>query len=158
MNQQNRKTFLKLYQHYRYEHQLSFYVNRHREFTRAQTQALVFSTGLMLLVALAGALESIDIIWFRMTCLLVAAICPVLATALTGYTALYAFEQQAKIYRDTMHNLHKMRAKTPELQAGLNNADLAQQIGTYVSEVEKILQIEQGQWGQLAKNMKPPEI
>ena len=45
MNQQNRETFLKLYQHYRYEHQLSFYVNRHQEFTRAQTQALVFSMG-----------------------------------------------------------------------------------------------------------------
>lgn len=158
MSQHDVDSFLKLYQQYRYKNQLNFYISRQQEFTRAQTQALVLSTGLILLVALAGALEAIDVSWFRLLCLLVAAICPVLSTALIGYTALYAFEQQAKIYQDAIHNLRKIRAQMPGLQTSLSKADLAQQVSVYVSEVERILQKEQGQWGQLAKNMKPPEI
>lgn len=158
MSQYDVDGFLKLYQQYRYEDQLNFYISRQQEFTRAQTQALVFSTGLILLVTLAGALEVINVPWFRLLCLLVAAICPVLSTALIGYIALYAFEQQAKLYQDAIHNLHKMRAQMPSLQASLNKNDLAQQVSVYVSDVERILQKEQAQWGQLAKNMKPPEI
>lgn len=150
--------FLHLYERYRYHDQVQFYKSRQKEFSQAQNQALTISIGLIFLAALAGALEAIPLSWLRLLCLLLAAICPVLSTALTAYNTLYAFEQQAKLYRDALYNLQKVRVHLPILHQGLHEADFAQQLHTYVHEVEKILQVERGQWGQLAKSMKPPEI
>ncbi len=149
--------FLQLYQRYRYEEQFKFYTSRQKEFTRAENQAFAISIGLIFIAALAGALEGIPLSWFRLVCLLTAAICPMLSATLTGYTALYAFEQQAKLYQDALYNLQKVRMHLPATQQGLSEADFAQQLHVYVQEVEKILQVERGQWGQLARNMKPPE-
>jgi SMODS and SLOG-associating 2TM effector domain 1 len=157
MIQHEDRQFLKLYQSYRYEDQLNFYKSRQREFTSAQTQAITISIGLIFLAAIAGALESIDIPWLRLSCLLAAAICPVLSTALAAYNALYAFEHQAKLYQDTAHNLLQARALIPDLKPGLNDTEYADQLRNFVHEVEDTFLAEQGQWGQLAKNMKPPE-
>ncbi len=157
MNQRDGQQFLKLYQIYRYENQLNFYGSRRREFTKAQTQAITISIGLIFLAALAGALASIDIPWLKLTCLLAAAICPLLATALAAYNALYAFEQQAKLYQDTINNLLPARAFAPDVKQGLSDAEFAEQLNKYVQEVENIFLVEQGQWGQLAKRMRPPE-
>ena len=150
--------FSKLYERYRYNDQIQFYQNRQKEFAHAQNQALMISISLIFLSALAGALESIPLSWLRLICLLLAAICPVLSTTLAAYNTLYAFEQQAKLYRDAFYNLQKVRIYLPAMQQGGNKSDFAQQLHTFVHEVEKILQSEQGQWGQLARNMKPPEI
>jgi hypothetical protein len=150
--------FFQLYERYRYSDQFQFYTSRQKEFSRAQNQALTISIGLIFLAALAGALETIPLPWFKLACLLLAAICPVLSTALTAYNTLYAFEQQAKLYRDALYNLQKVRVHLPEAHQGLSEDHFVQQLHTYVHEVEKILQVERGQWGQLARNMKPPEI
>ena len=150
--------FLELYKRYRYEDQSKFYLSRQKEFARSQKQAFLISIGLIFLAALAAALEAIPLPWLRETCLLAAAICPVLSTALAGYNALYAFEQQAKIYQDAFHNLQRARTHFPVMQEDQSEADFAQQVSAYVQEVENILRVEQGQWGQLAKSMRPPEI
>lgn len=150
--------FFQLYERYRHNDQIQFYRDRQKEFSHAQNQALTVSIGLILLAALAGALETIPLPWLKLACLLLAASCPLLSTALTAYNTLYAFEQQAKLYQDAYYNLQKARVLLPRTQQGVSEIDFAKQLHTYVYEVEKILQVERGQWGQLAKTMKPPEI
>lgn len=149
--------FLQLYQRYRYEDQCMFYMSRQREFTHAHTQAFTLSIGLIFLAALAGALEGLPLPWLRLACLLTAAICPVLSVMLTGYTALYAFEQQAKLYQDALYNLQKVRMYFPDARQGRSEAEFTRQLQEYVQKVEQIFEAEQGQWGQLARTMKPPE-
>jgi hypothetical protein len=155
MTQPEIESFLQLYGRYRYNPQLDFYVSRKREFRRARDQALWISIGLIFFAALAGALETITVPWFNLLCLLIAAICPVLSSALTGYNALYAFEQQAKIYGDALVNLQKIQAR---LGNPRSDADLSAYVIQYVQAIEETLQNERGQWGQLAHNMKPPDL
>lgn len=157
MSQHDDQQFLELYRKHRYEDQLDFYKQRRREFTKAQTQAIFISIGLIFLVFIAGAFESVEVRWLKLTCLLAAAICPVLSTAFAAYSALYAFEQQAKLYQDTVNNLQRARVLVPDIRQGLSEAEFAEQLNKYVDEVENIFLVEQGQWGQLAKKMKPPE-
>lgn len=154
----NAEQFLHLYERYRHRDQIEFYKNRQKEFSHAQNQALSLSIGLIFLAALAGALEATPLPWLRLVCLLLAAICPILSTALTAYSALYAFEQQAKLYQDAFYNLQKARAQLPEMHDGLSEDKFSQQLQTYVQQAEKILQIEHGQWGQLARTIKPLEM
>ncbi len=152
------RQFLRIYERYRYRDQLAFYRDRQKEFSRAQNQTLSLSIALIFLAALAGALEAIPLSWLRLVCLLLAAICPILSTALTAYNTLYAFGRQAKLYQDAFYNLQKVRAQQLEDQQGLSDDEFSRQLHRYVQQVEKILQIEQGQWGQLARTMKPLEM
>jgi SMODS and SLOG-associating 2TM effector domain 1 len=159
MSQRDDKQFLKLYQTYRYEDQLHFYRSRQTEFTTANAEGTAISIGLMFLAAAIGGIaSSVTIPWLKLTCLLVAAICPILSTALAGYSVLYGFELQAKLYQDTINNLLKAHAHEPSLKQGLSNADFAQALNDYISEVENTFLVEQGQWGQVARKMKPSEI
>lgn len=158
MNQRDDRQFLKLFQDYRYEDQLNFYRARRIEFTKAQTQAIIISIVLIFLAAIAGVLASVSGSWPKVVFLLVAAIFPVLSTAIAGYSVLYAFEQQAKLYQDTLNNLLLARSLAPDVKPGLSDADFTAQLDKYVIEVEKIYLAEQGQWGQLAKLMKPSEV
>jgi conflict system pore-forming effector with SLATT domain len=158
MNLRDDQQFLKLFRDYRFEHQLDFYRARRIEFTKAQTQAIILSIGLIFLAAIAGAFAPVSGSWLKVACLLVAAIFPVLSTAVAGYSVLYAFEQQANLYHHTMNNLISARSLAPDIKQGLSDAEFTTQLGKYVNEVEKIFLAEQGQWGQLAKLMKPPEV
>jgi hypothetical protein len=158
MNQRDDRQFLKLFQDYRYEDQLNFYRARRIEFTKAQTQAIIISIVLIFLAAIAGVLASVSGSWPKVAFLLVAAIFPVLSTAIAGYSVLYAFEQQAKLYQDTLNNLLLARSLAPDVKPGLSDADFTAQLDKYVIEVEKIYLAEQGQWGQLAKLMKPSDV
>jgi SMODS and SLOG-associating 2TM effector domain 1 len=158
MNQRDDHQFLQLFQDYRFEHQLNFYRARRIEFTKAQTQAIIISIVLIFLAALAGVLASVSGPGLKVAYLLVAAISPVLSTAIAGYSVLYAFEQQAKLYQDTINNLLLARSLAPEDKQGLSDTDFTVQLEKYVNEVEKIFLAEQGQWGQLAKSMKPSEV
>ena len=157
MKQHDNQQFLKLYQAYRYNDQLTWYQNRQGEFTRAQTQAIIISIVLIFLAGIAGIFSAFDVPWFKLACLLMVAIFPVLSTLVAAYSALYAFEQQAKLYQVTINDLLKANAHSPDLKQGLSEDDFAQELGRFVLEVEGIFQLEQGQWGQLAKQMKPPE-
>ena len=157
MSKHEDQQVLKLYQKHRYEDQLNFYKQRHRELTMAQTQAIFISIGLMFVVCLAGALEQVNVQWLNLTCLWVAVICPILSTALAAYSTLYAFEQQAKLYQDTLNNLQRARVLLADLEQRPSDDDFAVRLGNYVQTVENIFEAEQGQWGQLAKKMKPAE-
>jgi conflict system pore-forming effector with SLATT domain len=158
MSPHDDQQFYRLYQIYRYEDQFNFYKARRVEFTKAQSRAIAISIGLILLAALAGGLESIDVPWLKLTCMLVAAISPLLSTALAAYSVLYAFEQQAKLYQDTGYNLLLAQVLAPDVKQGLSGDDFTKQLDKYVHEIENIFMVEQGQWGQLAKKMKPPEV
>ena len=155
MSQRDDEQFLVLYTAYRYEDQLKFYEVRHEEFEVANIQAVTISIVLIFLTALtAGVASSTNVAWLKLTCLLIAAISPILSSALAGYSALYGFEQQAKLYQDTINNLKKARVREPQLD--LSDAS-AQQVNEYIQEIENVLLVEQGQWGQLARDLTPPE-
>lgn len=160
MSQRETHQFLDLYRMHRYEHQHTFYRNASQQFERAQTQAIGLSIGLMFLSALAAGMASFtpaSLQWLRLICLLLAAICPVLSTTLAAYSTLYGFEQQEKLYHDTLDALFEIRAREPDVRGGLSDTELDRQVDDYVQEVEEIFKREQGQWGQLAKRMKPPD-
>jgi SMODS and SLOG-associating 2TM effector domain 1 len=161
MSQHDAHQFFTLYQKYRYQHQSDFYYGRHKEFEKARTEAIWLTIILMSLTALSGILASINSFpsWLKLTFLLLAAIFPVLSTAIAAYNTLYAFEQQAKLYQDTINGLLEAQLSAPDpiLRPGLNEAEFTTLLDKYVHNVEKVFLIEQGQWGQLAKKMKPPE-
>ena len=158
MPQRDDKQFLELHQTYRFDVQLNFYEARHEEFSKAHSEAIFASIGLVFLAGVAGIIASIvpnpelKLVFF-----LFVAILPVLSTALAAYNALYAFEQQAKLYKDTFDSLQEAYALTPALKHGLTADEFSQQVDNYVKEVEHIFQVEQGQWGQLAEQMRPAE-
>ena len=135
--------FLELYHRYRYEHQLDFYRDRSKGFEQARRQAIVLGAILMVISALASALSSYNFApSVRIVYLIIAAVSPVLYTALTAYTSLYAFEQQAKLYQDTVDALQKIHTFSPRIQQGLSEQAFAQQVHDYVSNVENIFLVE----------------
>src|SRR5450755_265102 len=155
MSQRDDKQFLALDTAYLYADEMKFYEVRQVEFEVANTQAVTISIVLIFLTALtAGVASSTNVTWLKLTCLLIAAISPILSSALAGYSALYGFEQQAKLYQDTINNLKQARVREPQLD--LSDAS-AQQVNEYIQEIENVLLVEQGQWGQLARELKPSE-
>lgn len=156
IKQQAAEQFLELYQSYRYQNQLDYYEKRVKEFTNAQRQAIWLSIGLVFLTALAGAFEGVATSWIKSALLLVAAICPILSTALAGYTALRGFTQQAKLFHDARQNLIHIHA--PAILPDKPQGELNSEIAKYISKVEDVLQTEHGFWGQLAEGMTPPGV
>jgi hypothetical protein len=152
------RAFFELYQTYRYQDQLNFYTLRQREFSNAQEQGLTISIVLIFLGAAAAALEVAPVAWLKLPCLIIAAILPIVSTALTGYIALYAFEQQAKLYKNTANGLLRLQAQEYLLQQTEDKREFIEQLTSYIEQTEEILQLEHGQWFQIARTMKPPDI
>jgi len=113
------------------------------------------------LTALAGGLASVGDIpsWLKLLCLVLAALLPVLSTTIAAYNTLYGFEQQAKLYQDTINALLRAHVFAPHFstEAASGETEARQDVNRYVQEVEEIFLVEQGQWGQLAKTLKPHE-
>ena len=145
---------LALYRRHRLDDQLGWYDARRREFVAAARQlaslsALVLALGAGVSV-LAGASVAGAAVWAAF-----AAVLPAVATTLSAYGALYAYERQAKIYADARRSLLLLSRRMPDLSA--KDAELA--LGSYVDSVEDVLRREQGQWGQLLAELpvaKPP--
>ena len=149
--------FFQLYRKHRHMYQLGYYTKRQREFSGAYNEALALSITLIVITTLASAFESLSTL--RLFFTLVAVVCPVLAAALTAYNALYSFEEQAKLYDDARSNLEVILAQVTTLpQEAEDEAEFHKRVTKYVQEVEGIFSSEEGQWGQLARSMKPPEI
>ena len=93
MNERDHE-LLAFYQPHRIDDQLTFYRSRRDQFDRATGQALALSATLLGLSsavsALAGASAGWTALWAALSTIL-----PAVATALSAYTALYAFEQQS---------------------------------------------------------------
>jgi len=160
LSQQNIREFFSLYQKYRYDDQLAFYTNRVEEFEQAHNQAVSISIILLVLTAVAGTVGSFTGIpsWLKLTSQLAATLFPILSTAIAAYNSLYGFEQQAKLYQDSIDNLINARDTLgPIALSGLDDIQYTQRVNTYVEDVEKVFHDEQGQWGQLALKFKPPQ-
>src|SRR5947209_8791808 len=99
--------FFSLYQEHRYKNQVNWYTSTRTEFDKAHNQALWLNIGLLGITSLASFLSTISSFpsWLKLTCLLLAAICPVISTGIAAYNTLYGFEQQEKLYKDTIKNL-----------------------------------------------------
>jgi len=158
MSLRDDEQFFELYQAERFEDQLGYYKRTQKELDRAKTEAVIGSITLLFLAGAAGLAASLNTVsWLKLSFLLFAAIAPIFSTALAAYSALYGFEHQAKLYQDTVNNLLHARALAPIVELNLTETEFAHLLNEYVQEVEKTFQKEQGQWGQLAEHMKPPE-
>lgn len=158
MNQRDNRQFLEVYQNNRFHHQLSYYQKVYQEFNHAQKEAIIGNIILISLTGVAGIIaSSLTMSWLKLIFLLLAAILPVCSSALAAYSALYGFDHQTKLYQDTMNNLLHARASLPKPNQNLSEAEFTEQINTYVQQVEQVLQVEQGQWGQLVKQTQPSE-
>jgi hypothetical protein len=130
------------YRRCRLENQRNFYRSRSEEFGAAADQAAILAAILLGLTGIVSALATGE--WGGKTALTILAIAlPALSTALAGYAALYAFEQQQKLYRDALRALGKQAAVQPDDPAA------------YAETVEEILAREQAQWGQVVAEIKP---
>jgi hypothetical protein len=96
---------LDFYQRHRIEDQLTFYRSRTELFDRAGGQALAISATLLGFSSAVSALAGVDGGWARWWATL-ATILPAVSTALAAFTAVYAFEQQSKIYGDAIRAVH----------------------------------------------------
>jgi hypothetical protein len=147
--------FLALYQRQRFEDQQGWYEQRRAEFEAAHSQVVTLTAGLMVLAAAAAALASANVGELKSLWSVLAVVFPSLSTALAAYNGLYAFEQQAKLYRDAANTLLRARADAPALQQGLPETGYRDALKAYVGQTEEIFRREQGQWGQLVSEIKP---
>jgi hypothetical protein len=149
------KQFMSLYQKYRYEHQRDFYDTHRREFNSAHRQLILLTGLIMFFTALTATLTAaIDSPDWKPVLAVLAVVFPALSTALAAYNQLFAFERQAKLYGDAERALHRALADAPDLKQGISEGAYDSAVGVYLSEIENILRKEQGQWGQLASEIK----
>jgi hypothetical protein len=129
------------YRRCRLDHQLAFYEGRSTEFGSAASQLAMVSAAVLALTSLVSVLAAAKTGGDAVTILTIAL--PAVSTALAGYGALYAFEQQRKLYRDAVRALRDADRVEP--------ADPA----AYAETIEAIFANEVAQWGQIVGEIKP---
>lgn len=143
---------LELYRRCRLADQLEYYDERGSEFDAAVSQLGILSAIVLALgstaAALAGAAVDGTPVWA-----VLAAVFPAIATALAAFGSLYAYEQQAKIYADAAKALRRLDRTPPDLAAEQDPAAAAHE---FITTVEDVFRREQGQWGQLVSELRPP--
>jgi Tfp pilus assembly protein PilN len=149
------KQFMNLYQKYRYEHQRNFYDARIKEFKSAHRQIILLTGLIMFLTAVTATLTAvIEAPDWKPVLAVLAIVFPALSTALAAYNELFAFERQSKLYGDAERALHRALADAPDMKQGIGESEYDSAVGAYVNEIEDIFRKEQGQWGQLASEIK----
>ena len=149
--------FLALYRKHRFEDQRGWYERRRAEFEAAHGQVITLIGLLTVLAGIAAALAAADVGELKTLWAVLAVVFPALSTALSAYNGLYAFERQAKLYRDAANMMHRARADAPDLKPKVTEAGYRRALSAYVNKVEGILWKEQGQWGQLISEIEPIE-
>jgi hypothetical protein len=144
---------LRFYEQHRVGDQLTFYTERQEEFDRATGQALAISAMLLGFAAAAGALAGTAVGWAEGWSAL-ATILPAISTALAAYIALYAFEQQSKIYGDAARAVRAASRPTPDPSDARDGRPPGESIAELVRRVEGALRQEQAQWGQLTSQIQ----
>ena len=162
MTRERYEQFLRLYQRYRYEDQVSYYEKREKEYEEAQNEFVNISTILMILAAFMSVFGSIDVLGYRLWWAVLAVVFPTVSAALSTYSTLYAFERQGKIFQDAAHRLYEAQAKYPPPPPQEGEQPEAVEayrkaVEEYVKEVEKVFMEEQGQWGLLGDDIKSVE-
>jgi hypothetical protein len=143
------------YREHRVADQVDFYADRRAMFDRAVGQALALSAILLGFATAASALAGTEVgptwLWA-----VLATVLPATSTALTAYSALYAFEQQSKIYGDAVR---AARAAARPV-AGVDDAaprSADEDAAELVRRVEAVFRQEQAQWGQLTSQIEIPD-
>lgn len=149
--------FLKCYQEYRYNNQRDWYRSRIEEFESARNEAVVLISILIGCAGISSVLATANVLGWRAAWVLLAIIFPALATALAAYERLYAFDRQAKIYRDAVQRLPRALEYKPDAPEGMSPDDYSKATITFVLEVENISRTENGQWGQLINETRTDE-
>ena len=146
--------FLDVYRKARLQDQLGYYDNRRKKYERAHGELLVASAILLGITSTASALAGTQI-HGRLAWAVAAAILPTLSTALAAYGGLFAFERNAKLYRDALRNLTMI--DEPNLSRIVDEREAATALAMYVEQVENVFRSEQAQWGQLTAEHKQAE-
>jgi hypothetical protein len=137
-----------LYKKYRIDDQIDgFYEPRSAEYRSAFRQSAVAKSLLLGLGAIAGALAGANVGGHRVLWSVLAAAFPALSTALVAYDGLIAFERLTKLYGDVVRSVARV-----EKPSGPNPQ--AAEVSDYVATVEGIFLREQGQWGQLTRDIE----
>jgi hypothetical protein len=144
---------LRFYEQHRIDDQLGFYTGRREQFDRATGQALAISAMLLGFAAAVGALAGAAV-GGREAWSALAAILPAISTALAAYIALYAFEQQSKIYGDAARAVRAASHPVPDPNAPQDGRSPEENIAELVRRVEGALRQEQAQWGQLTSQIQ----
>ena len=152
MSERSRELLI-FYGRHRIADQLGFYGSRQEQFERASGQALAVSAMLFGFSAAAGALAGTAVGWGRAWAAL-ATILPAISTALAAYVALYAFEQQSKIYGDAIRAVQAASRPVPDPEAAEGGRSPEENIADFVRRVESALRQEQAQWGQLTSQIQ----
>ena len=146
---------LSFYQQHRIDDQLGFYTRRRTLFDRAANQALALSAILLGFTTAVAALTGTHVgpVWLWAV---LAAVLPAASTALTGYSSLYSFEQQSKIYGDAVRAVRAAARPVadPDPAAPRSPEDDAAEL---IKRVEAVFRQEQAQWGQLTSQIQIPD-
>jgi len=141
------------YRKYRVDDQLRFYAGRRDLFDRATSQGLAVSAMLLGLASAAGALAGTHVGWTEVWSS-VSAILPAVSTALAAYLALYAFDQQSKLYGDAVRAVQAAARPVHNPTFGQGGRLPDENIADFVEKVEGAFRKESAQWGQLTSQIQ----
>jgi hypothetical protein len=143
---QHPQDVMDLYKKYRLDGQVTdFYTPRSEEYRSAFRQSLVSKSVLLALGAVAGALAGANVGGHRVLWSVLATGFPAVSTALVAYDGLISFDRLAKLYSDVVGAVGRI--------ADPATAD-PQAVSGYVAEVEGIFLREQGDWGQVTREIE----
>ncbi len=144
---------LRYYRKYRIEDQLDFYTSRKDLFDRAAGQGLAISAMLLGFASAVSALAGTTVGWTEVWSA-ASAILPAISTALAGYLALYAFDQQSKLYGDAVRAVHAAARPVPNVGFPEGGRPPEENIADLVKKVEGAFRQENAQWGQLTSQIQ----
>lgn len=144
---------LDYYRKYRIDDQLNFYTRRKSLFDKATGQGLALAAMLLGLTSAVSALAGANVGWAKVW-LAASVILPAVSTALAAYLALYAFDQQAKIYGDAVRAIHATARQQPNPGGPQGGRAPEDDIADFVGKIEGAFRQESAQWGQLVSQVQ----
>jgi hypothetical protein len=135
--------FLEVYRLARVEDQRRYHEHVAARAEAAHRQLLLITALVFGVAGVVAVLSGLDI-QGKLVWAVLAAVLPAATTVLSAYNGLYAFERVSKLSHDAARNLR--RIQPPRIA----HSDAQSAVSGYVIDVERILEKERGQWGQLA--------
>ena len=144
---------LSYYRKYRIEDQLNFYSGRKERFDLALGQGLTLSAMLLGFATAVSALAGTTVGWTAAWSA-ASVIVPAISTAVAAFLALYAFDQQSKIYGDAVQAIHAATRLVPNPGSPQVGHTPEKDIADFVASVENTFRQENSQWGQLTAKIQ----
>jgi hypothetical protein len=142
--------FVELYRDARVEDQRAYYERKAAQNEAAHRQLLLASAIVFGISGAVALLAGVDVPG-KLVWAILAAVLPAITTAFAAYEGLFAFDRIARLFHDAARNLRRVQAPLLADEAGAQAA-----VARYVEEIERILERERGQWGQLAVEQSAP--